>query len=146
MSKTFVERVEKKDYAAHEIWHDVAMGNLEEVKTGLSSFPINTKDCNGRTVLSFAATNGRLLIVDFLLQQPSIDVNITNNSGQTVMQEVDSKIAWLEKSGKPAGDLKRIKELIVGHIEKPIDAPLTSSLQRIKSHQRSAPTFTGSLG
>jgi hypothetical protein len=52
----------------------------------LLSFPnINDTDSHGQTLLHFAAENGRVDVMAYLLKHPDINVHLTNNVGETAL-------------------------------------------------------------
>lgn len=100
-----------------EIWGKNTTPNLEFIKTvfELSSITPNYKNHNGHTLLMLASYFGHVEIVEWLLEFPEINVNITSNRNQTALILACSKV----NDNKP--NIEKIIEMLLERPEINVD-------------------------
>eukprot|EP00736_Rhodelphis_marinus_P003625 Rmarinus@m.19453 len=76
------------DDIGHQLNSAAAEGNLARLQIYLDAgVSVNTATEELRTPLHLAASNGRVVVVDFLLEQPDIDVNMIDFLGRTPLDD-----------------------------------------------------------
>ena len=68
------------------LWHLCRVGNLDKVRRALArGEDVNSKDEFDRTGLVLAVLHKRNSVVRLLLEQPTVDLNCTNQNGTTAL-------------------------------------------------------------
>ena len=68
------------------LWEFCESGSLPEVRAALArGEDVNSKDEDGETGLMWAVSDGYDSIVELLLEQPTLDLNCTDNLGDTAL-------------------------------------------------------------